>query len=324
MRIALTGEALIDFTASEAGNLAFLGHEGGSPLNTAVACARLGQPTGFLTQLSTDLFGERLMGFLQRNGVDTSFILRSSAPSTLAFVERTPQTNRYAFYTQGSADATWAPEPLPQLPASCRFLHFGSISLLQEPAATRIAELIAANRGQRVIVFDPNVRPSLISDMAAYRDRVQGWFGMADLVKLSDEDAALLAPGQPVDALAAECLKAGARAVIVTRGGDGATLWRTGRAPLSVAAPRVTVVDTIGAGDTFTAGLSVALLTQGVEQPGQIDALDDDDWKAVMGFAATAAALNCTREGADPPTLDAVHAALANAQNTAVAAASRP
>jgi len=324
MRIALTGEALIDFTASEAGNLAFLGHEGGSPLNTAVACARLGQPTGFLTQLSTDLFGERLMGFLQRNGVDTSFILRSSAPSTLAFVERTPQTNRYAFYTQGSADATWAPEPLPQLPAECRFLHFGSISLLQDPAATRIADLIAANRGQRVIVFDPNVRPSLITDMAAYRERVNGWFGMADLVKLSDEDAALLAPGQPVDALAAECLKAGARAVIVTRGGDGATLWRTGRAPLSVAAPRVTVVDTIGAGDTFTAGLSVALLSHGIEQPGQLGALTDEDWKAVMGFAATAAALNCTREGADPPTLEAVHAALAKAQNTAVAAASRP
>ena len=115
MRIALTGEALIDFTASQAGTLAFLGHEGGSPLNTAVACARLGQPTGFLTQLSTDLFGERLMRFLERNGVDTGFIMRSSAPSTLAFVERTPETNRYAFYTRGSADATWSPEPLPRV-----------------------------------------------------------------------------------------------------------------------------------------------------------------------------------------------------------------
>ena len=322
MRIALTGEALIDFTAGEAGTLAFLGHEGGSPLNTAVACARLGQPTGFLTQLSTDLFGERLMGFLQKNGVDTSFILRSGAPSTLAFVERTPQTNRYAFYTQGSADATWAPEPLPQLPPECRFLHFGSISLLQDPAATRIADLVAANRGQRVVVFDPNVRPSLITDMAAYRKRVAGWFGMADLVKLSDEDAALLAPGQPVDALAADCLAAGARAVIVTRGGDGATLWRAGRAPVTVAAPRVEVVDTIGAGDTFTAGLSVALLSHGIEQPGQIDGLTDEDWKAVMGFAATAAALNCTREGADPPTLEAVHAALAKEENTAVASRS--
>ncbi|MDH6592996.1 fructokinase [Variovorax sp. TBS-050B] len=311
MRIALTGEALIDFTASQAGALAFLGHEGGSPLNTAVACARLGQPTGFLTQLSTDLFGERLMAFLARNGVDTRFILRSAAPSTLAFVERTPQTNRYAFYTHGSADATWAPEPLPQLPAECRFLHFGSISLLQEPAATHIAELVAANAGRCVIVFDPNVRPSLIPDMAAYRARMAEWFALADLVKLSDEDAELLAPGQPVDVLAAQCLQAGARAVVVTQGGAGATLWRTGHAPLAVAAPRVEVVDTIGAGDTFTAGLSVALLAQGVEHPARLVELGDDAWRTVMRFAATAAALNCTREGADPPTLAAVEAALA-------------
>ncbi|MET3496985.1 carbohydrate kinase family protein [Variovorax boronicumulans] len=322
MRIALTGEALIDFTASEAGTLAFLGHEGGSPLNTAVACARLGVHTGFLTQLSTDLFGERLMAFLARNGVDTSFILRSNAPSTLAFVERTPQTNRYAFYTSGSADATWAPEPLPQLPADCRFLHFGSISLLQEPASTHIAELVTANAGRCVIVFDPNVRPSLISDMADYRERVANWMTLADLVKLSDEDAELLAPGQPVDALAADCLKAGARAVIVTRGGAGATLWRTGHAPLTVAAPRVTVVDTIGAGDTFTAGLSVSLLAHGVEHPAQLGDLSDEAWTEVMRFAATAAALNCTREGADPPTLQAVHTALAQEHNEAVA--SRP
>ncbi|GER12941.1 carbohydrate kinase family protein [Variovorax boronicumulans] len=322
MRIALTGEALIDFTAGEGGTLAFLGHEGGSPLNTAVACARLGQPTGFLTQLSTDLFGERLMAFLERNGVDTRLILRSDAPSTLAFVERTPQTNRYAFYTRGSADATWAPEPLPQLPAECRFLHFGSISLLQEPASSRIADLVAAHTGRCVIVFDPNVRPSLIPDMAAYRARVTEWFAMADLVKLSDEDAALLAPGRPVDALAAECLTAGARAVVVTRGGAGATLWRTGSAPLTVAAPRVEVVDTIGAGDTFTAGLSVALLAHGVEHPAQLAELGDDAWRAVMRFAATAAALNCTREGADPPTLEAVRTALSQEDNEAVA--SRP
>jgi fructokinase len=99
--------------------------------------------------------------------------------------------------------------------------------------------------------------------------------------------------------------------VIVTRGGAGATLWRTGHEPLTVAAPRVEVVDTIGAGDTFTAGLSVALLAQGVEHPAQLGQLADEAWRQVMRFAATAAALNCTREGADPPTLEAVRAALA-------------
>ncbi len=310
MRIAVTGEALIDFTAGEAGTLAFVGHEGGSPLNTAVACARLGEAAGFLTQLSTDLFGERLMDFLERNGVDTRFIVRSDAPSTLAFVERTPATNRYAFYTRGSADATWAPEPLPRLPAECRFLHFGSIALLQEPAATRIVELIKAHAGRCVTVFDPNVRPSLVADMASYRECVRGWVELADVVKLSDEDAALLAPGRSIDALAAQCLQAGARAVVVTQGGAGATLWRTGHAPLSVPALQVEVVDTIGAGDTFTAGLSVALLAAGVAHPAQLGTLADDAWRTAMRFAATAAALNCAREGADPPTLAAVEAAL--------------
>lgn len=311
MRIAFTGEALIDFTARGGGGLHFDGHEGGSPLNAAVACARLGVPTGILTQLSTDLFGERLLAYMQMNGVDTRLVTRSDAPSTLAFVERTPATNRYAFYTRGSADATWAPHPLPALPAECRFLHFGSISLLQQPAAGRIVDLVAAHKGRCVIVLDPNVRPSLIPDMDAYRAMFTTWLSHADVLKLSDEDAALLAPGRALDALAAECLGAGVRAVLVTRGGAGATLWRAGHAPLTVPAPRVQVADTIGAGDTFTAGLSVALLAQGVESVASLDALADSAWREALRHAATAAALNCMREGADPPDAAAVQAALA-------------
>lgn len=317
MRIAFTGEALIDFTAGAGVGLHFDGHEGGSPFNAAVACARLGVPTGFLTQLSMDLFGERLLAHLQTNGVDTRLVTRSDAPSTLAFVERTSDTNRYAFYTRGSADATWAPEPLPVLPAECRFLHFGSISLLQQPAAGRILDLVASHAGRCVTVLDPNVRPSLIPDMSAYRAAFAQWLTHADVLKLSDEDAALLAPGRALDALAVECLAAGVRAVLVTRGAAGVTLWRAGHAPLTVSAPRVQVVDTIGAGDTFTAGLSVALLAQGVEDVAALDALADSGWRGVLRFAATAAALNCTREGADPPNAEAVQAALCAAELSA-------
>jgi len=318
MRIAFMGEALIDFTSQDGGDAAlrFAGHVGGSPLNAAIAGARLGQPTGLLTQLSTDLFGERILGYLQRNGVDTRFVPRSAAPSTLAFVERTPQTNRYAFYAAGSADATWSPQPLPELPPGCAFLHFGSIAMLQEPAASRILDMVRASSGRRVVVLDPNVRPSLIGDMARYRRQVAQWAGLSDLVKLSDEDAELLAPGRAIDALARDYLMAGARAVAVTRGAAGATLWRTGHAPMDAAAPNVPVADTIGAGDTFTAALSVALLAQGVDRPAQIDTLDDTAWHTAMRFAATAAALNCTREGADPPTLAAVQELLGRGADT--------
>lgn len=311
MRIALAGEALIDFTGG--GQMAFQGHCGGSPLNAAVACARLGQPTAYLTQLSTDLFGEQLLQHLQVNGVDTRFVLRSDAPSTVAFVERGPQTNRYAFYSLKSADSGWSPDPLPVLPDSCRFLHFGSISLLQDPAAQVISRLIAANAGQRVIVFDPNVRLSLIDDLPAYRRRVAGWMRQTNLLKLSDEDVDALLPGVAQRDAASQWLEAGVRAVVITCGGEGATLYRAGCTPMEIAAPKVVVADTIGAGDTFTAGLSIALLEQGVGKADGLTALPDEKWLQVMRFAATAAALNCAREGANPPRLEEVQAALSTA-----------
>jgi len=308
MRIALVGEALIDFTGS--GSMAFQGHCGGSPLNSAVACVRLGQATAYLTQLSTDLFGEQLLQHMQTNGINTRFVLRSDAPSTVAFVERGPLTNRYAFYSRGSADSGWAPDPLPRLPESCRFLHFGSISLLQDPAASRIGEFIAANAGQRIVVFDPNVRLSLISDLSAYRQRVQQWLHHTDLLKLSDEDVDALAPGVPHDAAAATWLQAGPYAVVITSGGEGAVLYRRDHPAMPIAAPKVKVADTIGAGDTFTAGLSVALLNEGVIDAAELGDLPNPAWLRVLQFAATAAALNCTREGANPPTLAEVQAAL--------------
>jgi fructokinase len=313
MQVAVAGEALIDLAST--GPLAFQGHEGGGPLNTALACVRLGHSTGYITQLSTDLFGDQLLRHMLANGIDTRFVSRSEAPSTLAFVERTPQTNRYAFFTRGSADGTWAPVELPVLPDECRVLHFGSISLLQEPAASRITDLVAANVDRVLTVFDPNVRPSLIADLAAYRERFASWLGLTHLLKLSDEDAALLAPGVALDQAAAAWLQAGPRAVVITLGASGAVLYRRERASVTVAAPRVVVADTIGAGDTFTAGLSSALLdacsASSAQLAALLDVLPEAQWREVMRFAATAAALNCTREGADPPSLDELKRALA-------------
>ena len=303
LRIAFVGEILIDFTATA--GLAFEGHEGGALANSAIAAARLDQPTAFITQLSTDLFGERLFDNLVNNGIDTRFVLRSDAPTTLAFVERTPVTNRYAFYMQGTADTLWAPALLPVLPDSCRYLHFGSISLLNEPAASRITEFVEAQKGQRIVVFDPNVRPSVIADVDDFRRRMQRWVAACDLLKFSDEDAAVLAPGLSLHEAADFFLKPegqpGPRAVVVTRGGLGATVFRHGREPIEVSAPQVEVVDTIGAGDTFAAALSVSLLEQGIEHAQQVSDLPDDSWRRTLRFAVTAAALNCTREGANPP-----------------------
>ncbi|WP_367850301.1 carbohydrate kinase [Rhodoferax sp. WC2427] len=310
MRIAIVGESLIDFAAT--GGLNFAGHEGGAPTNSAIATARLGQPIGMVCQLSTDMFGERLLKHIESNGVDTRWVLRSDAPSTLAFVERTPTTNRYAFYMNGTADTQWNPTTLPVLPQSCRFLQFGSISLLFEPAASRIIDLVKAQQGQRIVLFDPNVRLSLIKDLPAYRANVYRWSAYSNLMKFSDEDAAALAPGLSLAEVAASFMASdsGPRAVVITRGGDGASLFRRGQAALDIQAPKITVADTIGAGDTFDAGLTVGLLEQGVEQVAQLDSLSDAGWLAVLRFAAQAAAINCTREGANPPTRAELQVAL--------------
>lgn len=299
MRIAVTGEALIDFTST--GPLAFQGHCGGSPFNTAIAASRLGQATGFLTQLSADMFGDALLRYLHQNGVDTRFITFDAAPSTIAFVERTHGTHRYGFLAEGSADSRYAPKPLPALPAETVFLQFGSIALLAEPAASTIAGIVRRHVGQKLIVFDPNIRFSLITDLAAYRAKFARWLGMTDLLKLSDEDMSQLEPGKPPATCAAEWLHTGVKAMVMTRGAAGATLYRLGLPPMEIAALKVAVVDTIGAGDTFTAGLMVGLLERGVDVKTNLAELSDNIWRASLDFAAAAAAINCTRPGANPP-----------------------
>jgi fructokinase len=307
MRIVVAGEALIDFTS--AGDLAFQGHFGGAPLNASLAAARLGQPTGLVTQLSTDMFGRRLLAYLHDNGIDTRFVCFDDAPTTLAFAEKVGTTNRYAFYTKGSADSRYAPDPLPELPDSVSFIQFGSIALLNEPAAGSILSLVRRNKDRKVVVLDPNVRPSLIADADAYRKDFAGWCGLADLLKVSDEDALFLAPQSTPADFAARWLASGIKAVVITAGGEGATLYRADAAAIAIPAPSVTVVDTIGAGDTFSAALMVALQERGVDAAG-LARLAEGSWHDSLAFAAAAAAINCTRPGAQPPTRDEVAAFL--------------
>lgn len=312
MRVALAGEALIDFTGI--GDLRFQGYCGGSPLNTAVAVARLGPATGFVSQLSTDLFGQRLRRHLEANGVDTRFVLSGPAPTTLAFVQPEDGGNRYVFLADRTADTLYDPDPAPILPAETAFLAFGSVSLLAEPSASSFTSLVEAHRRRLIVVFDPNVRPSLIADEAAYRRRLEHWVSMAHLVKLSEEDLAYLAGDGSPDAVIAGWLESGPAAVLLTLGSSGARVHRRGHDPLAVPGVRVAVADTIGAGDTFTAGAIVRLLELGVADPAGLAALTDDDWRSVLRFGIAAAAITCTRPGADPPTRAEVKALLAGAE----------
>lgn len=314
-RIVVLGEALIDLVRRDGGTgLAFQGFPGGSPYNVALAAARLGVPTAFVSQLSSDFMGDLLARHLAASGVDQRWLPRSPAPTTLAFVERTAGVNRYAFHLDNCADGLWDPRPLPVLPEACHFVCHGSFSLLRGPAGPRILELVAREADQRCIVLDPNVRPSLIDDLADYRERYRGWLGKVHLLKLSDEDAGYLAGTADSDEamarVAREAFDHGVRAIVVTRGDRGARLLRPGHGDVAVAPPAITVADTIGAGDTLTAGLMVGLDRAGVRDGATLAGLDSDSWARVLTLACTAAALNCTRPGADPPTREELDARL--------------
>jgi fructokinase len=308
MRIICCGEALIDFKAT--GPLAFQGYVGGSPLNVAIAASRLGAEVGFISQLSSDMFGDAIRRAMDDNGIDASLVLQSDAPSTLAFVSELDGEAHFSFFASGAADTLYDPRPRPKLPASVEFLEFGSISLLAEPTAGAITDIVAAHQDRVTTVFDPNVRPALIHDREQYLTKLGGWLTLSHLVKVSTQDLRWLYPGQDPLEAAAAWLEHGPLAVIVTQGKDGASLLRPDRPVLSVPAPQVTVKDTVGAGDTFTGALMAALLAR----EEALASLPEDGWQDVLAFAVAAAALNCTRSGAQPPTRDEVQRFLAGEQ----------
>lgn len=302
--IVCCGEALIDFlprTGSDGASV-FQPFPGGSVLNVAIALGRLDQDVGFLSGMSTDFFGDILVDHLHASNVDTGFCHFSDRPSILAFVSLTDGHARYAFYDDGSAGRMLLEDDLPALPDTVRALHFGSISLITEPGGSTYEALMKAQSPRRVISFDPNVRPTLIRDRDAYLARIERMAGMADIVKLSDDDLEWLAPDGHFENLAADWLARGARLIILTRGAEGARAV-SHTVSASVSGVDVTVADTIGAGDTFSAATLARLASDDLLDKETIADLSDDQLGAILGHAAAAAAITASRPGADPPWL---------------------
>ncbi|MCS0634931.1 carbohydrate kinase [Streptomyces sp. LP05-1] len=300
--IVVAGEALIDLVPAgpAADDLpALLPKRGGGPFNTAVALGRLGSRTAFCSRLSTDQFGEALLRGLAADGVDTSLVQRGPEPTTLAVTRiGAGGSASYGFYTDGTADRLFR---LPQeLPAAARAVHFGTCSLVLEPGASAYEELMRRESARgRYIALDPNIRPDLIADPDAYRARFRSWLPYVSLLKLSEEDAAWLAGTADPVAAAREWLAAGPGTVVLTRGADGLTALTRAGGRTDVPGERVAVADTIGAGDTVNAALLHRIDHHGALVPGAT--LGPDQWHDVLGFAARAAALTCTRAGAQPP-----------------------
>jgi fructokinase len=297
------GDALIDFVPVKAadGRDAFVPVVGGSCLNIAVAMARLGPPTGFVGGVSSDMFGEMIAAHLAASGVDLRYVERAPRETTLAFVRFVDGEPHYAFYDETTACRLWSYRPgaipFPAIDA----VHVGSVPLVNEPSAGNFMALFGAAKGLTTLSFDPNCRPSLVSDKAAYVARMAEFAALADIIRLSDMDFDFLFGGDRFAAQAERWLEAGARLVVVTRGGDGVTAWHRAAGEVSVPAPKVDVVDTIGAGDTFQAGLLVALKEAGRLDLDALGRLTADELAGALGFGARAAAITCSRAGANPP-----------------------
>ena len=292
------GEALIDMLPREstAGEPCFAPYAGGAVMNTAIALGRLGSEAGFLTGLSSDLMGDVLRATLAASNVNLDYAVRSDRPTTLAFVKLTNGNASYAFYDENTAGRMMRPQDMPALPATVRAYFTGGIWLAVEPCGTALEALMTREAMSRLTMIDPNVRESFVQDRAAFVARIDRMIGLADIVKLSDEDAAWLYGKTDPGALLAK----GPKVVLITKGAQGATAY-TARGSVSVTAPKIVVADTVGAGDTFNAGFLAALDRAGLLSKAAVAGLSDEALRDALTLGVRAAAVTCSRPGANPP-----------------------
>ena len=298
------GEALIDMipTPTVSGPDGYVPHVGGAVFNTAIALGRLGAQTGMLTGLSSDLFGQQLMASLHANHVDTALLVTSDRPTTLAFVHLTDGHASYTFYDENSAGRMLDRADMPMLPDEVSTLYFSGISLVFEPGAESYAALQKREAAARVVMLDPNIRPSFIRDIRRYRDRLDRMIALSDVVKVSDEDLNWIYPGpQSLFEKLDFVRQAGPSVVILTRSGESATAFLKDGAEVSVAVDRVDVVDTIGAGDTFNAGVLAKLAELGLLIKDSLAAIDPDLMREALRFGTQVAAITVSRAGANSP-----------------------
>ena len=303
--ILCCGEALIDFVPLE-GVRGYQPCPGGSIYNIAVGLGRLHAPVGFLGSISTDFFGDLLVNYLVENGVSTEFTLRAAGPTTLAFVSLPDGRHtepRYVFYANDAVDRSLALTDLPaQLPEKVKALHFGSISLVLEPGASSFEALMQRESGKRILSLDPNIRPSLIPNREAYRRRFEGWLRYVDIVRLSLADLEWLYPGGDARQIIQRWLGWGPSLCLLTLGSQGASGFTAAGIEADVPSPEILVVDTVGAGDTFlAAALNWLYENEKLKDKNDLRTMTSFQLATCLEYAARAAAINCSRAGANPP-----------------------
>jgi fructokinase len=306
-QIVVAGEALIDLVGEPGG--AYRPVPGGSPANVAVGLARLGAPAQLLARLGTGPFGSLIREHLTTNGVGLDYAIDADEPATLAVVSLDDAGHAtYHFYAEGTADWQWRADEIPDpLPAGTLALCTGSIAAARQPGSPAILQLLRRERQRRevTIVLDPNLRPALLAEVEEVRDQWAELIELADVVKVSEEDLAWLVPGADITAVTKGWASRGASLVVTTRGGAGVIAATSEGTTIEVPAAPVDVVDTVGAGDAYMAGLVDSLRLNGLLGAGarrKLAGLGADDLRPMLERAARVAAITCGRQGADPPT----------------------
>jgi fructokinase len=295
--IVICGEALIDMIHNDDGTQRAA--PGGGPFNTARALARLGVPTAFLGHLSTDAFGQELAGLLREDGVSLQYATLGAEKTTIAVAELDSDgLAEYQFLVRGTSAPNLTPDMVPSdFGADVTAIHLGTLGMVLEPMAETLEALAGREHGRRMLMLDPNVRVGLTTE-SEYRDRLHRVIGESSVVKASDADLAWLYPGLEYETAAERILDEGVSVVVVTLGAGGA-FGANGDVRIRVPAPQVHVVDTIGAGDAFGAALLAWLHDHDCIRP-DLD-LNETDLREALEYACLAAAITCTRAGADPP-----------------------
>ena len=300
--ILCCGEALIDMLPRDTtlGEKGFAPYAGGAIFNTAIALGRLGIPTAFFTGIADDMMGEILLETLKASKVDYNPCAIASRPSTVAYVKLVNGQATYAFYDEGTAGRMITEADLPDLGDDCEALHFGAISLIPSPCGETYEALLNREYEKRVISLDPNIRPGFIKDKQSHMARIMRMAAKADIVKFSDEDLDWFGLKGGHDELAAHWLNHGAKLVVITKGAEGASGYTRER-KVTVPSQRVTVVDTVGAGDTFDAGILASLKMDNLLTKAQVASLDEQALRNALTLGAKAAAVTVSRAGANPP-----------------------
>jgi fructokinase len=310
--ILVAGEALVDLIPIGASS--FEAVLGGSPYNTAIGVGRLNVACGFAGRISNDAMGEKLISRLADSGVDTTFCERDDQPSPLAFVTRGTETTgaRYAFYLGSTAYDGAAPYP-GDWSGRVSHLHIGSFSATEGPMGAAALAAFEAATGHVTLSYDPNIRPLVVRPPAETRPEVEARVRCSTLVKVSDEDMQWLYPNEDPHLAAAGWATLGPRLVVLTRGGAGAVGYFDGQ-KVERLAPAITVADTVGAGDSFMSALLASMIGDGALGRGALGAkatLTESQVDGWISYAVAAAAITCTRKGANPPTRDEMRQAMA-------------